>query len=270
MKRATVELDHNPLPAVAHILKRGPASRGAAGLALTTGQAVRPLDPMQVAPLQHRTGAVAQIREHCLQHAPAANALASRQHPQYPLRSGPPTGAQPCQYGECGCHVLIVKFTADHVNQRVLQANCRRAAVEFGALFKVRRPVQHDSWQGPQIASRPHSDVHDRRRRIGQRRRVGQRGRPERQHRSPLPLCLCEPAAVVHVDTPVNVDQFATAQQSGDVVIGAGGSQHLATRNDAVLRSSQVLDMPEVPTRHTGKREPATTDGKAAATRCCG
>lgn len=118
---------------------------------------------------------------------------------------------------------------ADHVNQRVLQPNCRRAAVEFGALLKVRRPVQHDSWQGPQIASRPHSDMHDRRRRIGQRRRVSQRGRPERQHRSPLPLRLCEPAAVVHIDTPVNVDQFATAPQSGDVVIGAGGGQYLAT-----------------------------------------
>ena len=123
------------------------------------------------------------------------------------------------------------EVTADHVNQRVLQPDCRRAAVEFGALREVRR-----SGAARCAASRPQIAARRQRRRArpssadqGSADACASAAGQIRQHPGPLPLRLGQPAAVVHVDTPVNVDQFATAPQSGDVVIGAGGGQYLAT-----------------------------------------
>ena len=258
MKRATVELDHDALPAIAHILEGGPACRSAADLTLTAGQPVGPLDPVQVATLEHRTCAVTKIVEHRLQHAPAANTLTARQRLQDPLRSRPPVGTHPRQHRECGRHIVRAELVADHVDQRVLQANRRWAAVEFGASGEVGHPMQHDSWQWPQIARCVDGDVNDRRRRIGQRRRVSQRRRPERQHRDPMPLRLCEPPAVVHVDAPTDRCQFASAHQSGDVAIGASGDQNLAAGNDSLLAPGQVIDTPETPASHTGKRDRTT------------
>ena len=73
-----------------------------------------------------------------------------------------------------------------------------------------------------------------------------------------MTLRLREAAAVIHVDTALKRYQFASAHQSGDVEVGAAGGQDLAARDNSVLHQGDGLDMPEIPARHTPKREGGT------------